>query len=191
MMRRLWRWAKFGLSTGGVAVLGLTCFLTWLQVSGNFHAVSPGVVYRSGQMDGQDLARWRREVGIASVLNLRGARPGADWYETELALTDRLSIQHIDFELSEARDLTDDEVARLTAVMRDAPKPLLIHCRAGADRTGLAAAICGGGSGGVAAVDPLWPHRHPVAERGLADEPHMGTDRTHAGVPRQLGFDVA
>ena len=33
------------------------------------------------------------------------------------------------------------EIVRLVALMRDAPKPLLIHCRAGADRSGLAASL--------------------------------------------------
>ena len=33
------------------------------------------------------------------------------------------------------------EVMRLIEVMRAAPKPLLIHCQGGADRTGLALAL--------------------------------------------------
>jgi protein tyrosine/serine phosphatase len=33
------------------------------------------------------------------------------------------------------------QLAKLTDALRDAPKPLLIHCRAGSDRTGLASAI--------------------------------------------------
>lgn len=37
--------------------------------------------------------------------------------------------------------LTPARVAALEQVMRDAPKPLLIHCKAGADRTGLASAL--------------------------------------------------
>jgi protein tyrosine/serine phosphatase len=43
--------------------------------------------------------------------------------------------------MSEQQELTDAEVRALLQVMRDAPKPLLIHCRAGADRTGIAAAL--------------------------------------------------
>jgi protein tyrosine/serine phosphatase len=37
--------------------------------------------------------------------------------------------------------LNEQEAMQLIAVMRDAPKPLLIHCQAGADRTGLASAL--------------------------------------------------
>ena len=34
-----------------------------------------------------------------------------------------------------------NQVNQLVAIMRDAPKPILIHCKAGADRTGLATAL--------------------------------------------------
>lgn len=116
-------------------------YLGILQISGNFHEVSAGTVYRAAQMDGQALARWKREYGIASVLNLRGENTGADWYETERAVADRLGIAHIDFRMSASRQLDGEQVQRLIAVMKDAPKPMLIHCQAGADRTGLAAAL--------------------------------------------------
>ena len=125
--------------------IGLTTvvlvFLAYLQISGNFHEVVPGQVFRAGQMDGQKLARWKREHGIASVLNLRGQNDGEDWYETERAVTDRLAIQHIDFRMSANTELTDNEVQSLLEVMREAPKPMLIHCKAGSDRTGIASAL--------------------------------------------------
>lgn len=152
----------------GLAVLMLGSFLAFLQISGNFHAVSPGKVYRAAQMDGQALARWKREYGIASVLNLRGPDAGADWYETERAVSDRLGIRHMDFRMSAGSELTQDEVRRLLALMRDAPKPLLIHCKSGADRTGLAAALY------VAAVD----HRSE-----LAAEWQLSLAFGHIGLP--------
>lgn len=143
----MWRWIRRG-ALGLVAVIAaLVGYLAWLQASGNFHEVSPGTVYRAAQMDGQALARWRREYGIASVLNLRGENSGADWYETELALTDRLGIDHIDFRMSASHQLTGPEALELTEIMRRAPKPMLIHCQGGSDRTGLASALY------VAAID--------------------------------------
>lgn len=123
-------------------LLGLLIgYLAYLQISGNFYEVSSGTVYRAAQMDGQKLSKWKRENGIASILNLRGEANGADWYETERAVADRLGIEHINFAMSEHKEMTDDEVKALVEVMRDAPKPLLIHCRAGADRTGIASAL--------------------------------------------------
>lgn len=131
----------------GLGALVFVSYLGFLQVSGNFHTVSPGKVYRSAQMDGATLARWKRDYGIASVLNLRGPNQGSDWYDTERAVSDQLGIQHIDFRMSAASELSQAEVQRLLALMQDAPKPLLIHCKSGSDRTGLAAALY------VAAVD--------------------------------------
>jgi protein tyrosine/serine phosphatase len=37
--------------------------------------------------------------------------------------------------------LTEAQAAELVQLMRDAPKPVLIHCQGGADRTGLASAL--------------------------------------------------
>lgn len=136
-MRRLKNLA-LAVAVSLVATLG---YLGVLRASGNFHEVSRGQLYRAAQMDGQALARWKREYGIATVLNLRGKNDGKDWYETERAVADRLGIGHLDFKMSASRQLTREEVQQLLAVMQEAPKPLLIHCAAGADRTGLAAAL--------------------------------------------------
>ncbi len=38
-------------------------------------------------------------------------------------------------------DISQDELEKVVHTLKTAPKPLLIHCRAGADRTGLAAAL--------------------------------------------------
>lgn len=99
-----------------------------------------GQVFRAGQMDGQKLARWKRKLDTVSVLNLRGQNDGEDWCETEGAVTDRLAIKHVDFRMSASTELTDKEVHALLGVMRKAPKPMLIHCKAGSDRTGIASA---------------------------------------------------
>jgi hypothetical protein len=44
--------------------------------------------------------------------------------------------------------LDANQVAQLADALRDAPKPLLIHCRAGSDRTGLACALYVASHGG-------------------------------------------
>ncbi|NNK17240.1 MAG: protein tyrosine phosphatase [Sulfitobacter sp.] len=131
-------------------------FLAYLQLSGNFHEVVAGQVFRAGQMDGQKLARWKREHDIASVLNLRGQNDGEDWYETERAVTDRLAIKHIDFRMSASTELSDEEVHALLDVMREAPKPMLIHCKAGSDRTGIASALYVAGIEGRGEDEAEW-----------------------------------
>ena len=107
----------------------------------NFHVVSPGLVYRSAQMNADALAAVIPEYGIKSILNLRGAGEGKDWYVAEINTARELGVQHFDYALSAGRELKDDEMDQILATIRSAPKPILIHCKSGSDRTGLVGAL--------------------------------------------------
>ncbi len=48
---------------------------------------------------------------------------------------------HIDYALSAREELTIDQMRNLVRIVREVPKPLLVHCSAGADRTGLVSAL--------------------------------------------------
>ena len=112
-----------------------------LIATGNFHEVAPGALYRAAQMDGPTLDATLAAHGIRAVLNLRGANPDSDWYRDEIAVAARRGVAHYDIPLSARRPLSAPEMARLLNILRTAPKPLLIHCRSGADRSGLVAAL--------------------------------------------------
>lgn len=147
---------KFTMSKGmrrvlmGLCALGVTalCFFAalggwylWTQHDRNFHPVIPGVLYRSAQMNA-DQIRHAVEVSKArAMLNLRGVRVGQDWYEEELAVTKALGIAHFDYGISANAPVTLAQMKDIVALIEQAPKPLLIHCEAGADRTGLAVAL--------------------------------------------------
>ena len=140
-MRILQRTLKISLL--GIALLSLTC-LAWaglLRITGNFHAVEDGAVYRSAQLGGAELRQRIEAMGIRAVINLRGANSGKPWYDDELRVSSATGVAHIDFGLSAREELTDDEMRKLVILLRTAPRPLLLHCEAGADRSGLAAAI--------------------------------------------------
>lgn len=125
----------------GALVAALVLWLGWLHASGNFHPVIDGEVYRSAQMSPADLSRWQAEYGIRSVLNLRGENADAPWYRDEIEAARALGLTHADFRMSARRSIDSAEAAHLVRLMRDLPKPLLIHCASGADRTGLASAL--------------------------------------------------
>lgn len=124
------------------ALVGLfASWLGWLHLSGNFHEVMEGELYRSAQMSPQDLTRWKAEYGIRSVINLRGENQNSGWYRDEIAAARELGLAHADFRMSARTAIDATEADRLVTLMREMPKPLLIHCASGADRTGLASAL--------------------------------------------------
>jgi protein tyrosine/serine phosphatase len=113
----------------------------YLQLVGNIHTVERGELYRSAQLDGPALEAVIRKDGIATVLNLRGANPGTPWYAQELAATAAAGAAHLDLALSANRKPDEKTLRRLIEILHTAPRPLLIHCMSGADRSGLAAAL--------------------------------------------------
>ncbi len=139
-----------------IVAVGLTagsCGAYWgaIQYQGNFHTVEEGALYRSAQLSKDELQSAIRDHKIRSVLNLRGAHPGQSWYDQELALSQALGVAHYDYALSSHRFVTRQQIGEVLNIVRDAPKPLLVHCKAGADRTGLVSALYRFAAEGVSA----------------------------------------
>jgi protein tyrosine/serine phosphatase len=112
-----------------------------VQYGGNVHVVEPGVIYRSAQLSGNRLNEVARQYGIKSVLNLRGDNHGHGWYDDEIRAAKASGLVHLDYGISAQREVTLAQMREILQVVANAPKPLLIHCNAGADRTGLISAI--------------------------------------------------
>lgn len=131
---------RAGLLAGAFGLAAGAYFAT-LQLTGNFAVVVPGEVYRSNQPSAADIAAYAARYGIRTIVNLRGRDEKAAWYRNEAAAAGRLGLALIDFPMQADRRLDVKAAARLAAILRDAPRPILIHCRSGADRTGLASVI--------------------------------------------------
>lgn len=132
------RRASIGLF--GLLALGGT-YLGALQLTGNFNTVVAGEFYRSGQLAPTQIANYTKRYGIKTIINLRGDNTGSAWYDTEVAEARRLNVTHVNFGISARRELTGPQAAALIDLMKNAEKPILIHCQAGADRSGLASAL--------------------------------------------------
>jgi hypothetical protein len=107
----------------------------------NFHTLIPGRVYRCAQLSGPALRQVIRARGIRTVINLRGCGAPFPWYLDECRVTHDLNVVQEDICFSAGRLPPVHEVRRLIAVLDGCAYPVLFHCRRGADRTGLAAAI--------------------------------------------------
>ena len=137
-VRKSLRYSVLSLALVASPLAGWAAFL---QLTGNVHVVEPHLLYRSAQLDGTDLEALVRNEAIATVLNLRGAAPGQPWYVEELRATTAAGAQHLDLAMSANQPPDKKTLKRLIEILRTAPKPLLVHCYGGSDRSGLAAAL--------------------------------------------------
>lgn len=124
-----------------VFILAVGGWALFLQLTGNIHAVEPNKLYRSAQLDGDDLAQVINTYKIKSVINLRGDNPGDAWYDEELKVTKAQGAQHFDVGIGATSEPEPKVMHRLIELLRNAPRPVLVHCYSGADRSGLAAAL--------------------------------------------------
>ena len=131
---------KRALFLSGVLLLlsAYTFRRPWFR--GNFGVVEAGRVYRSSQPRG-GLEGLIRNYKLKTILNLRGGSPAEAFYADELRLTRDLQVDFYDFPLSATRRPSRRELLLLLDLFQRCRYPLLIHCKSGSDRTGLASAI--------------------------------------------------
>ncbi|MDG1861707.1 MAG: tyrosine-protein phosphatase [Yoonia sp.] len=104
----------------------------------NMAEIAPGV-WRSNQPDPDRIARYA-QMGIKTILNLRGQAQQSH-YLLEKEACDAHGIALVNMKFS-ARVAAPKELYLALLDQFDAiTPPLLIHCKSGADRTGLAAAF--------------------------------------------------
>lgn len=136
---RLRAWLLLGVRTA----LGLWAgWWLWNVLAGpNLHVVLPGQIYRGSQPTPASLEALVRRYGIRTVVNLRGCCETNRWYLRQARAVQRLGIGQEDVSFSATRLPSKDELRVLIDVLDRAERPLFLHCRHGADRTGLAAAV--------------------------------------------------
>jgi protein tyrosine/serine phosphatase len=100
--------------------------------------IAPGVL-RSNHPTRARLARLKAG-GLVSVLSLRGSDPTAH-NETERLWCAELGLKLHTVAMQDRRAPRPETLTELIAQFRVIEKPFLIHCKAGADRAGMASAI--------------------------------------------------
>jgi protein tyrosine phosphatase (PTP) superfamily phosphohydrolase (DUF442 family) len=159
----------------------------------NLHPVVAGQIYRSAQPSEREIDRWVPELGLRSIVNLRGAKGRDDrrWLAEERVAASRNGVAHMSLRMS-SDDIPPAQTLReLVRILDTAPRPLLLHCAAGAERSALASAaavLLEGGDlaaaraefaldkGFVYLVNPRLPRVLDEYEQWLAGE-HTTPDR--------------
>ncbi len=108
----------------------------------NLHTVIAGQVYRGAQPTPELIDELAKKYGVRTIVNLRGCGLPNDWYAKETQTIQRLGLNQEDICFSALRLPSSLELRRLVEVIDNAQYPIYLHCRRGADRTGLASVIC-------------------------------------------------
>ena len=79
--------------------------------------------------------------GIRAIINLRGRNDDVTWWKKETRQARELGIAHLDAMLDSRKLPTTAMLATLIACFDTAPRPFLLKCSGGQDRTSFAAAL--------------------------------------------------
>ena len=101
----------------------------WNGVKNSYKVSSE--LYRSGQPDAEGF-RTIEAAGVKTILNLREYHK-----DDKKAAATNLKLLHYPVA---AGEVTEDDLFRILSMMRQAPKPILVHCWHGSDRTGIVVA---------------------------------------------------
>ena len=134
------RWLRIVIVIA-VAVAGV---VVWDAVKYRFIAkrwgvVEPGRIYRSGQISKWMIEKTLTRHRIAAIVDLTNPDPNDEHQQAELAAAEKLAIEHVRLPLR--GDGTGDIRNYAKAIKhlvdcKQAGTPVLVHCAAGADRTG-------------------------------------------------------
>ncbi|TSC82534.1 MAG: Neutral/alkaline non-lysosomal ceramidase [Parcubacteria group bacterium Gr01-1014_19] len=133
------RWLK-RLSLGFLVLVAGTgiYYIASYNISwNNFGVVEDGKIYRCGQLNEKSLKEITNKYKIKTIVSLRGGPPQM---EKDFAAAN--GIQVFAFRMSARTEPKDEDIEKaLEIISNPINQPVLVHCRGGADRTGLILAL--------------------------------------------------
>jgi protein tyrosine/serine phosphatase len=135
------RWVRW-VVPAAVLAIGLAVAGVWYvrDYRRNFACVVEGRVYRSGQPGVRHLEAWTKKYGLKTIVSLRGRVEGQN-YRQVCRAADRLGLTRVPLHLSSNSAPTRRDLRRLIETIETAAQPMLLHCHAGIERTGLASVL--------------------------------------------------
>ncbi len=123
----------------GLLLLLALIYLFIAELRGNFYQIDKNA-YRSGILRNHNMPYYIEKYQIKTILNLQGSSKKS-WYLNEIKLSKKHNIQHIDYKISNKNFYDHNKTSEIVQILKNAPKPILIHCVGGADRTSLVSAL--------------------------------------------------
>lgn len=100
----------------------------------NFHIVAPNVM-RSGQPSEGDFKILKEHYNVKTILNLRNNKKHNEW---EKEVIEKLGMKYINIPMSGRKKQSIEKIEKcLNIINNESNQPILVHCHAGKDRTGL------------------------------------------------------
>ena len=128
----------------------------------NKHTVIPKKVYRCNHPTPARLRQAKRALGLRTLVNLRGHRRcGSDALSRQTA--DHIGLTHVDMAFESRNAPHRERILRFAQLYKNMDFPMLMHCKSGADRAGLAAGLVilfEGGSAQQALQQLSWHYLH-------------------------------
>ena len=119
----------------------------------NFHWVIAGECGRMAQAWAGGVGPFLEKRGVAALINLRGRNDDLSWWQNETKAADMRGIAHLDAMLDSRKLPTGAMLVRLIEAFDSAPRPFVLKCSGGQDRTSFAAALYLIHRGGWGAMD--------------------------------------
>ena len=134
--KRIWMFVAAAVLVGASA--GWYCVQRYVLF--NFHTVIEGQLYRSGRPRGDTLSEWVRRYGIKTVLDLSDG-PDTSYYAFERATVQKAGAIPVNHKIRAQAPPSAADLRRLIEILETTPRPVLVHCEAGAQRSGLASVL--------------------------------------------------
>ena len=168
-----WRWILgLGILVG---VAGCVAAMAWGWIfkedARNFHVVTPGVLYRSAELEPEDLAETVRRYQVKTIVNLREDTKFVARGLSEKTWAESQGLRYV--YLPAESETEEGRLHRfLEVVSKPESQPALVHCHQGQTCTGLAVAayrVCveGWSAKDAAAEMVKYGARGSFAERSL------------------------
>jgi len=103
----------------------------------NFHKVDDGI-YRSAQMNPYTLKKYIKKYNLKTIITFRQDINKSPLSQMEKQVCEDMGIKFIRIGLTSRKLPNKDRLLVLKNAFESSPKPILMHCKAGSDRTSLA-----------------------------------------------------